>query len=183
MPDELTDKLLHQLRRPGQPRCGHAARVAVTARGAFVEAADLAGVSTAAAGSVQADAALTGMCRQLEQLAVRHRQEHQPLGPHCRLLARKFLNTTVAAALAAAAPCESMALVLNNGTCPGETPMQAALRRAWRRAAPYALLLLGTLLLPVLAALCLGAVVVPAAVAVNGSRRGTRTDAACLRIH
>jgi hypothetical protein len=56
------------------------------------------------------------------------------------------------------APCDSAALVLNDGVCPGETAAQAALRRAWRRVEPLVLLLLGSLLLPLLAAAGLVAV-------------------------
>lgn len=102
---------------------------------------------------------LTGLCMRLEQQLAMHKARHRPLGPQCRLLARKFLNHTAQAALAAVAACDSSALVLNRGVCPFETPLQAGNRRRWQHTAPLALLLGGTLLLlPPLAALLLGAV-------------------------
>jgi hypothetical protein len=41
------------------------------------------------------------------------------------------------AALMALAPCDSTALVLNDGWCPGDTPRWHAARRLWRQAAPW----------------------------------------------
>ena len=148
---ELSDALLHHLRRPRLPGCGHAAEAAATAAGGFLPAASLAG---AAGGG-----ALEGLCTRLEQQLSLHQLRHRPLGPQCRLLARKFLNHTAEVALAAVAPCDSSALVLNRGACPFEMPWQAANRRQWQRVAPLVLLAGGALLLlPPLAALLLGAV-------------------------
>lgn len=160
--EEVTDALLRRLRRPRLPGCGHAASAAATAPGGFLPASSLQAPGAAGAAG---PAALTGVCLRLEQQLALHRARHRPLGPQCRLLARKFLNHTAEAALAAVAPCDSSALVLNKGVCGFETPMQAANRRRWQHTAPLALLLAGTLLLlPPLAALLLG-VVGPAAAA------------------
>lgn len=166
--EEVTDRLLQRLRHPELPGCRHADPAATSAAGAFASVAEFEGAAAAAPGSGQAEAALAGMCRGWEQQAAQHRQRHKPLGPRCRLLARKFVNGTQAAALAAMAPCTSAALILNNGICAGETPQQAALRRAWQQAAPLVLLGLGGLLLPLLLALCLGAVA--AGTGSNGKR-------------
>lgn len=153
---EVSDTLLQHLRRPQLPGCSGAATAAATAAGGFLPAAGLA-ADLAEAGGGEAPA-LAGLCRRLEERRERHAQRHAPLGPQCRLLARKFLDHTVEAALAAVAPCDSAALVLNDGTCPGETPGQAARRRAWQRAAPWALLCAAGLLIPLLVALLMGAV-------------------------
>lgn len=168
-PSELSDALLLHLRRPRLPGCGHAAQAAATAAGAFVAAADLAAeLSVGAAGGLAAPQ-LGVTCGWLERRVAQHAEQHRPLGARCRLLARKFKAGTTAAALAAVAPCDSAALVLNDGTCPGETPRQAARRRAWQRAAPVLLLGGGGLVLvPLLAALALGL----AAPFVAGLRRG-----------
>lgn len=140
--------MLHGLRHPELPGCEHAAAAAAAARDGFAPAAALPRLD-AGQGSA---AELGAFCSQLQSQAALQRQHFQPLGPRCRLLARKFLNTTAAAALAATAPCDSAALVLNDGVCPGETQQQAARRRAWRRLQPLLLLLFGVLLLPVLVA-------------------------------
>lgn len=105
--------------------------------------------------------ALAGVCDGVRARQAMHAVQHTPLGPQCRLLARKFKAHTVAEGLAALAPCDSSALVLNDGTCPGETQAQAARRRArhqWRsRVAPLLLLGGGALVLvPLLVALALG---------------------------
>lgn len=168
---ELSDALLPHLRRIHLPGCGHAAEAAATAAGAFVPAADLKADLAGTAGTAGATgpAALAGTCQWLQRHQAQHRERHVVLGPRCRMLARKFKEDTVTAALAALAPCDSAALVLNNGMCPGETPRQAGRRRLWQRAAPLLLLGAGSLLLvPLLAALLLGA----AAPVAAGSRRG-----------
>ncbi|PRW32548.1 Transcription initiation factor TFIID subunit 13 [Chlorella sorokiniana] len=154
--DEVTNALLHRLRRPHLPGCSHAATAAATAAGGFLPASSLQAAGTAGTAGA---AALTGVCLRLEQQLAMHRARHRPLGPQCRLLARKFLNYTAEATLAAVAPCDSSALVLNKGVCPFETPLQAGTRRRWQHTAPLALLLGSTLLLlPPLAALLLAAV-------------------------
>lgn len=153
---EVTDALVEELRRPRLPGCGHASQAATTARGAYMPASALA-----AAAAAQTAEALAGVCAGVWARQAVHAVQHTPLGPQCRLVARKFLNSTVAEALAALAPCDSTALVLNDGTCPGETRAHAARRRArqryWCRAAPLMLLGGGALVLvPLLAALALG---------------------------
>lgn len=167
-PQELSDSLLHQLRRPHLPGCAHAAHAAATAGGGFLSPAELADELAAAAqdegGAAAADGAqrgLRGVCRQLERRRAAHAAQHRLLGPECRLLARKFLPATVEAALAAMAPCDSSARILNDGLCLGETPAQAARRLRWQRAAPAVLLALAWLLLPLAAALALGGLVAP----------------------
>lgn len=155
----MTDALLHRLRRPRLPGCGHAATAATTAAGGFLPASSLQAAATASAAGSAGAAALTAVCLRLEQQVAMHRARHRPLGPQCRLLARKFLNYTAETALVAVAPCDSSALVLNRGVCPFETPLQAANRRRWQHTAPRALAFGGTLLLvPPLLALLLGMV-------------------------
>ena len=160
-PSEVTDELIERLRRPRLPGCSHAAEAAATARGAFVPASALASATAAAAEPERAAEALGGVCAAVRAWQAVHALQHRPLGPQCRLVARKFLNTTVVEGLAALAPCDSTALVLNDGTCPGETRVQAARRRArqrwWRRVAPPLLLGGGALaLVPLVVALALG---------------------------
>ena len=117
-------------------------------------------LAAAAAGQEQANGALAGVCADLRQRQAAHAERHRPLGPQCRLLARKFLNTTVVQGLAALAPCGSTALVLNDGTCPGEEPAAAEQRRArhrrWRFVAPRLLLAAGAVaLVPLVVAVAL----------------------------
>ena len=162
---EVTDSVLMSLRRPHLPGCGHAEQAAATAGSAYVTAADLA----AAAGHGGDDVALSGVCQRLGERQAEHLREHQPLGSQCRLLARKFLPHTVEAALAATAPCDSAARILNDGVCPGEVRAQAQLRLRWQRAAP--LVLLSAALIPLAAALVLGGLA--ARPASGGGRRGS----------
>ena len=54
----------------------------------------------------------------------------------------------------ALAPCDSPALVLNDGRCPGEGPRMQQVRRLWWQLVPWVLAVSGTLtVLPFVAAL------------------------------
>lgn len=141
-PGEVSDRLVEALRRPWRPGCGNAAGALAAAPAAYIQQRELfaaAAAAEAAAGSVpELEQLGRGVCRQL----LLHQQE-QPkypgIGPECPLMARKFSEGTVKPALMALAPCDSTALVLNDGRCPGESERQRFWRLLWWRLAPWVL--------------------------------------------
>lgn len=140
-PGEVTDRLIDGLRRPRRPGCGNAAGALAAAPAAFLPQKQLfAAAAAAAASSVpELEQLGRGVCHHL----LLHQQErpHYPrIGPECPLLARKFGEETVKPALMALAPCDSTALVLNDGKCPGESERQRHWRQRWWRAAPWVLI-------------------------------------------
>jgi len=66
------------------------------------------------------------------------------LGNGCPLAARKFLEGTEEAVLAAAAPCDSSLQLLNDGTC-GRSLLSGRVLRAWRFGRPALLIVSGLL--------------------------------------
>ncbi|KAL4424080.1 hypothetical protein ABPG75_001381 [Micractinium tetrahymenae] len=142
-PGELSDRLIEALRRPRRPGCGNAAGALAAAPAAYIPQRELfaaAAAAEAAAGSVpELEQLGRGVCRQL-LLHQQERPKYPGIGPECPLMARKFSDGTVKPALMALAPCDSTALVLNDGRCPGESERQRYWRLLWWRLAPWVLL-------------------------------------------
>ncbi|KAI3432231.1 hypothetical protein D9Q98_003793 [Chlorella vulgaris] len=131
-PNELSDRLFQALRRRQRPGCAAAAAALAAAPAAFLPQHRLFAEAAAAGKGVESGAELeaagAGVCARL----LLHQQEaakYTAIGPACPLLARKFSGGTEKAALMALAPCDSSALILNGGRCPGESERLISLRR------------------------------------------------------
>lgn len=106
-PREVTQKLLRKLRYAERPGCAHASMVSSTAKEQFVDLQALAGGGSN--GKTAAATAAEIICDLIDV-------PYKPLGPYCPLLARKFLNYTTDAVLAAVLPCTNGLNIVNDAS-------------------------------------------------------------------
>ena len=112
-PSEVSQKLLRKLRYAERPGCAHAATISSTAKDQFVDLKTLAAREGGSNAKGITVAVAEIVCDWIDI-------PYKPLGPYCPLLARKFLNTTTDAVLAAVLPCSNGLNIINEASeCDG----------------------------------------------------------------
>ena len=107
---EVSPELLLRLRHTDRPGCGHSQGASAMAKRQFVDV----GAVVATAKATGASTEVVGLVKQA--VCELPRSMYRPLGPYCPLLARKFLNHTREAVLAAVLPCEKGLGIVNDPT-------------------------------------------------------------------